>query len=77
MDEEGKRLSSSLLVQNATDHIRDTALQTHAVSGKAFQKWLSNPFNIMFPVIIVVANIHLLVAIAQGFLMILTSKVSR
>lgn len=77
MDEEGKRLSSSLLVQNAADHIRDTSLQTLSVSGKAFEKWLANPFNLIFLVIIVATNVHCFLAIIQGLLTIIVSKIAK
>ncbi|WP_162274204.1 hypothetical protein [Salinivibrio proteolyticus] len=74
---DGKRLSSSILVQNTVDHLRDTALQTTTVVGKAFQKWLGNPFNLMFLLIIVVAHVQLFIAIIQGLLMVLLSKLMR
>ncbi len=74
---EGKRMSSSLLVQTTADHLRDTALQTTTVVGKAFQKWLTQPFNLMFLLIIIVAHVQLIVAVIQGFLMMLLSKFMR
>lgn len=74
---DSKRISSSILVQNTVDHLRDTALQTTTVVGKAFQKWLLNPLNLMFLLIIVVAHIQLFIAIIQGLLMVLLSKIIR
>ena len=74
---EGKRMSSSLLVQTTADHLRDTALQTTTVVGKAFQKWLTQPLNLMFLLIIIVAHVQLIVAVIQGFLMMLLSKFMR
>ncbi|QFT55340.1 hypothetical protein [Microbulbifer sp. THAF38] len=74
---EGKRMSSSFLVQSAADHVRDTALQTSTVVGKAFQKWLTQPFNLIFLLIIIVAHIQLIVAVIQSFLMLLLSMFMR
>ncbi|RXJ71239.1 hypothetical protein CS022_21495 [Veronia nyctiphanis] len=74
---EAKRMSSSLLVQNVVDHLRDTALQSTAVAGKAFQKWLTQPVNLFFLLIIIVALLQLVFAIIQGLLMVLLSKLMR
>ncbi|WHI47707.1 hypothetical protein [Microbulbifer sp. VAAF005] len=71
---EGKKMSSSFLVQSAADHLRDTALQTSTIAGKAFQKWLMQPLNLFFLLIIIVAHIQLIVAVVQSFLMLLLSK---
>lgn len=71
---EGKRMSSSFLVQTTADHLRDTALQTTTVAGKAFQKWLTQPLNLIFLLIIIVAHVQLIVAVIQGALMLLLSK---
>ncbi len=52
-------------------------MQTTAVVGKAFQKWLLNPLNLMFLLIIIVAHVQLFIAIIQGLLMVLLSKMMR
>ncbi|RDU83571.1 hypothetical protein CHH34_09880 [Aeromonas veronii] len=66
-----RNISVSILSQNVVDYLRDEATLASVSSGKILEKWIQQPVNLLYLLMLIVVAIRLFISIAHGLLMLL------
>lgn len=68
-----RNISVSILAQNVVDYLRDEATLASVSSGKILEKWIQQPVNLLYllMLMLIVVAIRLFISIAHGLLMLL------
>lgn len=66
-----RNISVSILSQNVVDYLRDEATLASISSGKILEKWIQQPVNLLYFLMLIVVAIRLFISIAHGLLMLL------